>query len=199
MFLTNPTQHIMPSTYWLVVLIAGIASIAAIGSPALACLHFDAQAISAGEWWRVCTYVLAHVNLTHAANNCIGAIGCYWLYSLLNARRTFWLVVLLIPLLCAGVFLTTNIVASGQGVAGFSGVLYGLVAAMIVVLGQRRSSWAAIIAIGLCTTLLLSFFDIEFSPLAAHSLHAGHGIASICGVLLGLLSCGINPGRKRAE
>ncbi len=90
-------------------------------------LQYRRSAIMQGEWWRLVTGHLVHVNFRHMALNVAGGIVMAALF-LRTYSRTQWLFILLASLIVIDVgFLLRD--RQLETYVGFSGVLHGVLAA----------------------------------------------------------------------
>ncbi|MFN3713971.1 MAG: rhombosortase [Alcanivoracaceae bacterium] len=87
-------------------------------------LEYQRDSIAAGQWWRLASGHLVHMNLWHLGMNLTGFLLCWLFFPDLLTRRRLWLWLLVsIPLVSAGFwFLDTDL----QGYVGLSGILHGL-------------------------------------------------------------------------
>lgn len=111
-------QH-FPITVSLIVLLVGIGA-----DTASQALQFYRPGILAGQWWRILTGHLVHLNWGHLVLNIAGLI-LVWAFFHATIVRTYWYAVFLLCLLINGLllfFLDEDLVAY----VGLSGVLHGL-------------------------------------------------------------------------
>jgi rhomboid family GlyGly-CTERM serine protease len=136
---------------------AALAAPALLGAGGVALWRYDRRAIADGEWWRLVTGNLVHVDLAHLALNLAGLALLWWLF-VADARWRDWLAVALLAALAVGLGLYAFDPALGWYV-GFSGVEHGCwAAAGVFALGRRRLE-------GLVTLALLG------AKTAAEQLH----------------------------
>lgn len=95
-----------------------------LGPRAQLWLRYERSAVAAGEWWRLVTAHLVHLDGPHLAMNLAGLVLLWCLYSA-DARPRDWLVVALAAALAVGLGL--YVLAPGVlWYVGLSGVLHGL-------------------------------------------------------------------------
>ena len=97
------------------------------GSAAIHLLRYDRAAIAAGEWWRLVTAHLIHLNFRHAVLD-LGGLALLWALFARDFRPWAWAVVFLIAVAAVDCGLWVR----DPGVkwyVGVSGVLHGVMAA----------------------------------------------------------------------
>lgn len=128
----------------------GTATAAALfttASFALSDLGFDGPAVLAGEYWRLATTHLTHLDIRHAVTNAVGAgLVAAILLEFHRFATVFGCAVAI-----AAVISAASLVFFGESsYAGFSGILYGLAAIAVIRLARlrpgspppSRSSWS---------------------------------------------------------
>jgi len=97
------------------------------GERARALLSYQRDAIAQGEWWRLLSAHLVHLNLTHALLNALG-LALLWALFAREYRPRRWAAILL----CSGVLIDAGmwwLRPSIEWYLGASGVLHGALAA----------------------------------------------------------------------
>ena len=122
------------------------------GEPVRAALRYDRAALALGQWWRLLSAHLVHLNLHHALLNCAG-LALVWALFARDYSAPHWLIVLLCSALAidAGLWLGDSTVL---WYVGSSGVLHGAMAAGAVAGIRRRQREGWILAILLVLKLL---------------------------------------------
>ena len=119
----------------LIVCAVSLFALSVAGDGVTARLRYERTALAHGEWWRVFTAHLVHLDLRHLALNVAGLGALWWLYAA-DARPRDWLTVALVSALAIGVGLYL-FSPSVQWYVGLSGVLHGLWAAAAVAAWHR--------------------------------------------------------------
>jgi rhomboid family GlyGly-CTERM serine protease len=106
------------------------------GDTARAFLRYDRAALASGEWWRLLTAHVVHLDLEHAALNSFGLILMWALFAR-DYKPRQWLPIVLgaIAAIDAGLWLRDSTV---QWYVGSSGVLHGIMAAGTLAHLRRR-------------------------------------------------------------
>jgi rhomboid family GlyGly-CTERM serine protease len=100
------------------------------GAAAVAKLRYDRSALLAGQWWRLASAHLVHLDLRHAVLNILGLV-LMWALFVRDYRPRQWFLILLAAAAAidAGLwFRDTNVI----WYVGASGVLHGVMAAGIL-------------------------------------------------------------------
>lgn len=125
-----------PVTLWLIALIVVIYGITSapvflVSSPYyLELFDFSAEMVRQGQWWRLITGNLLHLNFSHLLNNAFAIyIFGHFLEPVIGSRRLFILILLSI----AGTDWVSYMLDMGPSV-GASGIGYGLMFAYIVLI-----------------------------------------------------------------
>ena len=122
------------------------------GGPAIHLLRYDRAAIAAGQWWRLLTAHLVHLNFRHAALDVAG-LALLWALFARDLRPGQWAVIVLTAAAAidCGLWLRDP---SVQWYLGVSGVLHGVLAAGAFV-GLRRGHLESWILAGLLLAKLI--------------------------------------------
>ena len=106
------------------------------GDTARALLRYDRPGLAAGQWWRLLTAHVVHLDLEHAALNSLGLVLMWALFAR-DYRPGQWALILLsaITAIDAGLWLRDSTVV---WYVGCSGVLHGVMAAGTVAHLRRR-------------------------------------------------------------
>lgn len=152
-------------------------------------LDYREQAILSGQWWRLLTCHLVHINLWHTGMNLSGFLLCCYFFSDIYSRGVFltWLASAL-PVSFAFLFFD-NI--SGSYV-GLSGVLHGwLVLALVA--GIRGNPWLHSLVLALVAGRLtweqLPGYDVDYlrAYIDARVYVNAHLYGSLAGALIGVV------------
>lgn len=132
-------------------------------------LAYDRDAIQAGEWWRLFTAHLLHINEEHLLLN-LAALALIWLIFVRHHPQVSWSIYILCISLGTGVGLLTFSFPIHWYV-GLSGLLHGLVAAgLLLKLPQQRRLAAAV---GLLLAVKLGWEQIAgISPVSGPLIEA---------------------------
>jgi rhomboid family GlyGly-CTERM serine protease len=100
------------------------------GEPGRQLLRYDRSALAAGQYWRLLTAHLAHLDLRHALLNCLG-LALLWALFARNYSPKAWLVIVLASLAAidAGLWFGDSTVL---WYVGSSGALHGVMAAGVL-------------------------------------------------------------------
>ena len=140
-------------------------------------LAFDRVAIIEGEYWRLATAHLTHLDNMHGLMNAVGfGLVTAVLLDFLRPARLFASVVTI-----AGTISGVSVLLVAESTyAGFSGILYGL-AAMAVFGLAKRSPWlAVIVAVALVAGIITAFFGWSRPWTADVAVHT-----HVCGMATG--------------
>lgn len=115
---------------------AVILALAATGGPGRRLLEYERGALAAGEWWRLASAHLVHLDLRHAVLNCAG-LALMWALFARDYTVRQWLAVLAgsAAAIDAGLWFWSSTV---QWYVGSSGVLHGVMAAGTLAHLRRR-------------------------------------------------------------
>jgi rhomboid family GlyGly-CTERM serine protease len=99
-------------------------------------LRYDRSALAAGQWWRLVTAHIVHLDLDHAALNSLGLV-LMWALFVRDYRPRQWLIVVLsaVAAIDIGLWLRDLTV---EWYVGSSGVLHGIMAAGTLAHLRRR-------------------------------------------------------------
>jgi rhomboid family GlyGly-CTERM serine protease len=106
------------------------------GPTTLAALRYDRNALLAGQWWRLASAHLVHLDLRHTVLNGLGLI-LMWALIVRDYRARQWFLILL----TSAAFIDAGLWFRDSGVewyVGASGVLHGVMAAGVLALLRRR-------------------------------------------------------------
>jgi rhomboid family GlyGly-CTERM serine protease len=108
-------------------------------------LRYDRTALAAGEWWRLLTAHIVHLDFDHAALNSLGLVLMWALFAR-DYRPRQWLAIVLgsIAAIDAGLWLRDSTVA---WYVGSSGALHGIMAAGTLAHLRRRDLDGWILAV----------------------------------------------------
>ena len=108
-------------------------------------LRYDRAALAAGQWWRLLTAHIVHLDFNHAALNSLGLVLMWALFAR-DYRPRQWLAVVLgsMAAIDAGLWLRDSTVA---WYVGSSGALHGLMAAGTLAHLRRRDLDGWILAV----------------------------------------------------
>jgi rhomboid family GlyGly-CTERM serine protease len=106
------------------------------GDAGRALLRYDRAALAAGQWWRLLTAHVVHLDLEHAALNSLGLVLMWALFAR-DYKPGQWALILLsaIAAIDAGLWLRDSTV---EWYVGSSGVLHGVMAAGTLAHLRRR-------------------------------------------------------------
>ncbi len=117
------------------------------------CLEYQRQAISSGQWWRLLSAHLVHLNLTHLLMNSAALIVIWGLVSPATSNTRCWTIIAIsmLGISLSLILWNPNLV----WYVGLSGVLHGLVVAAIYsLLKQNHRIFAILLFSGLCLKLV---------------------------------------------
>ena len=150
-------------------------------TPWVAQLGFDPAAIARGEAWRLLTGHIAHLNGLHAMANALGLGLALTVLAELATPRALFGATLFIAAGIDAVFLLAEF-GSGDGFAGFSGLLYGLAALTACLLVRTARAWA--VGIAAVTVVSLTAGLSGWSPWGFETATTTH----VTGVVLGFFA-----------
>jgi rhomboid family GlyGly-CTERM serine protease len=125
--------------------------ITATGDPGRALLRYDRVALASGELWRLLSAHLVHLDLHHAALNCLG-LALMWALFARDYRPRQWLVIALasVAAIDAGLWLWDSTL---RWYVGSSGALHGIMAAGTLARLRRREGEGWVLAAFLAAKL----------------------------------------------
>ena len=148
-------------------------------------LAFDRAAVLEGEYWRLATSHLTHLDTKHALMN---AVGVGLLATILMEFVNLPTLVASSAILAGAISLASVLLFVEVGYAGFSGVLHGL-AAMAVFTLYKRAPWlAAMIAVLLIAGIATAFAGWSrpwTADVAVHTHVVGIAVGTGLGYWLG--------------
>ncbi len=117
---------------------AGLLLLTAAGPTARQWLEYTRGGLAAGEWWRLLTAHLVHLDVRHAVLNCAG-LALMWALFARDYSGRQWLAILAgaAAAIDAGLWLWSSTV---EWYVGSSGVLHGVMAAGTLAHLRRRES-----------------------------------------------------------
>lgn len=133
---------------WGLALLAGCAVLllpVLAGDAGRAALRYDRAALAAGQWWRLLTAHVVHLDFNHAALNSLGLVLMWALFAR-DYRPRQWLAIVLgsMAAIDAGLWLCDSTIA---WYVGSSGALHGLMAAGTLAHVRRRDLDGWILAV----------------------------------------------------
>jgi rhomboid family GlyGly-CTERM serine protease len=154
--------------------IALLAAVAVLLLPVLAgeagreALRYDRVALAAGQWWRLLTAHIVHLDFDHAALNSLGLVLMWALFAR-DYRPRQWLAIVLGSVLAidAGLWLRDSTVA---WYVGSSGALHGVMAAGTLAHLRRRDLDGWILAVFIVVKLV---YEQSAGALPFTDNHAG--------------------------
>jgi rhomboid family GlyGly-CTERM serine protease len=138
------------------------------GDAGRAALRYDRTALAAGQWWRLLTAHIAHLDFDHAVLNSLGLVLMWALFAR-DYRTRQWLAIVLgsIAAIDAGLWLRDSTIA---WYVGSSGALHGLMAAGTLAHLRRRDLDGWILAIFIVVKLA---YEQSAGALPFTGSHAG--------------------------
>lgn len=156
-------------------------------------LRYDREAIAAGEWWRLLTAHLVHLNLEHAVLNALGFVLMWALFAR-DFRPQAWIVIILssIVTIDIGLWLRDSTI---EWYVGSSGALHGVMVAGTLAHLRRKDLDAWILAIFVVAKLAYEQWTgaLPFAEGGATVVVSAH----LYGAIGGLISAATQ--RPRAE
>src|ERR1700683_5341640 len=113
------------------------------GSATLQALRYDRNALLAGQWWRLASAHLVHLDLRHTVLNGLGLI-LMWALFVRDYRGRQWFLILL----TSAAFIDAGLWFRDSGVewyVGASGVLHGVMAAGVLAQLRRRGGGGGVV------------------------------------------------------
>jgi len=112
------------------------------GPATLTALRYDRSALRAGQWWRLASAHLVHLDLRHTLLNGLGLILMWALFVRdYRARQWFLILVTSVAVIDAGLWFRDSGV---EWYVGASGVLHGVMAAGVLA-QLRRREWSGVL------------------------------------------------------
>ena len=148
------------------ILLVGLAQ--GLGPQVSATLRYERTAIAAGEWWRILTGQLVHVDGAHLAMNVV-ALVLLWALYVTDARPREWLLIALGAFLETGLglwFLEPQV----AWYVGLSGALHGLWAGGGIACRKRWPLESSVTLVLLVGKLILEAWQGPVSELLGASL-----------------------------
>jgi rhomboid family GlyGly-CTERM serine protease len=175
----NDRQH--TNFFWLLIALVLCISVASIYPNSLHLLMWDRAAIEAGQWWRLLTAHLVHLNALHLLLNVFGLLLIVEI--LCQSMTALELTSLLLTSAMGVGSLLLYLQSSLQWYAGLSGVLYGLWAAGTALTWlSGRQGLAICEGIALVVKLILFNHSVLSMPIVsvAHVYGAVSGLVWVC-------------------
>ena len=153
-------------------------------------LEYNRAAIASGQWWRLLSGHLVHLNIVHSALNVLGVVLCLLVFGAPRASFSGLLGLLAVSL-CTGLglwFLSPDV----EYYLGFFGVLHGILAYALTSTVNRP--WHALGLLGVAIKLAYEQVS-HFNPLYLQSsigdavVVDAHLYGALSGALLALLAC----------
>ena len=147
-------------------------------------LRYDRAALAAGEWWRLLTAHIVHLDFDHAALNSLGTVLMWALFAR-DYRPLGWLVIVLVSIVAidAGLWLRDSTIA---WYVGSSGALHGVMAAGTLAHLRRRDLDGWLLAVFIVVKLA---YEQSAGALPFTDSHAGVVVdAHLYGALGGALA-----------
>jgi len=166
----------------LLVVLALLLGLCALGESGRVALRYQRESLAQGQWWRLLSAHLVHLNLTHALLNCAGLLLLWILFAReYTPRRWVWILLTSMVAIDAGLWFLRPLV---DWYVGASGVLHGALAAGALSMYRRRDGTGAAV-------LLLLIVKLAYEQHSGASLFASDlpllADAHVFGVLGGLL------------
>lgn len=144
-----------------------------------------------GEWWRLITPALVHLNVMHLVFN---MMGLYFFGNFLEARLGPWRLAVLVLVLAVASNLG-QYYFSKPNFCGFSGVLYGLFGYAWI---RGRFDPASGLEVNQQTVIImLAWFALCFTGLLGPIANAAHGSGLALGAVWGFAAAKLNPPQRR--
>jgi rhomboid family GlyGly-CTERM serine protease len=121
---------------WLLAVLVALSTLSFMGDSARDFMRYERIAIAAGEWWRLLTCHLVHLDWQHAAMNMTGLILLWWLFAG-EYTRSGWMAIATLSALSISLALWHFDPAVASYV-GLSGVLHALLVAGSIARASRR-------------------------------------------------------------
>src|SRR6266700_2443274 len=176
---------------WGLALLAGCAVLllpVLAGDAGREALRYDRTALAAGQWWRLLTAHIVHLDFNHAALNSLGLVLMWALFAR-DYRPRQWLAIVLgsVAAIDAGLWLRDSTIA---WYVGSSGALHGLMAAGTLAHLRRRDLDGWILAVFIVVKLsfeqrsgALPFVDSGAAVVVDAHLYGAVGAAVVAAFL----------------
>lgn len=178
----------------LLLIVIALLALSAGGDAARAALEWRRSDIADGQWWRLLTGHVVHLDVRHAVLNATGLVLVWALYARAWSPRQ-WLAVSAVAIasIDAGLWW---FVPSLEWYVGASGLLHGLIAAGVV--SQLRSERGIAIVVGVLLAAKLASEQLHgplpFTDARQHVVIESHAFGALGGLLAG---AGLALRRKR--
>ena len=156
------------------------------GDAGRAALRYERDGLAAGEWWRLLTAHVVHLDLEHAALNSLGLVLLWALFARDYApRQWLWIAGAAVAAIDAGLWLRDSTIS---WYAGSSGLLHGLMAAGTLAHVRRRELGGWILAAFLVGKLAWEqlFGALPLSGSSAPVIVNAHLYGAVGGLVAGM-------------
>ncbi|MEO6078799.1 MAG: rhombosortase [Steroidobacteraceae bacterium] len=161
------------------------------GEPLRLLWRYERLAVANGQWWRLLTAHLIHIDTWHALLNCMG-LALLWALFARSYRLSQWLVAIGLTLISIDLgfwFISTGL----AWYVGASALLHGVFACGCIALVRQRDRIGYVAAAIFAAKLL---WEQLYGPLPFETEHpvitASHAYGAVGGALAGLLLRGRN-------
>lgn len=152
-------------------------------------LRYERSALESGEWWRLLSAHFVHLGWPHTALNVVALLLLAAIFGPVGRARD-WLIVII----AAALAIDLGLYVAAPGIdwyVGLSGVLHGLYAAGVGMMGRVRPRFALALAVGLVIKLTVEQIG---GPLTATAALTGGEVvtaAHLFGAIGGLAAEGL--------
>jgi rhomboid family GlyGly-CTERM serine protease len=185
---------------WLLILLMAVTVLSFMGDSARDLLRYERLAIGSGEWWRLLTCHLVHLDWRHAAMNMAGLVLLWGLFAG-EYSRGGWLAIATLSALSISLALWRRN-PDITSYVGLSGVLHALMVAGSIARSVKRH-WDGAILLGF--TLVKLYYEQHHGamPLSSSLLHSvvivdAHLYGAIAGAVFGSLLLAAGRYTRRA-